>query len=147
MKSYKGSFRPRFPQKYQGNPGNITYRSLWELNCMKYFDLNTSILSWSSEEIVVPYISPKDGDWHRYFPDFLIKVKNRKGDVETILIEVKPYKQTHPPELKSRRTKKYINEVMTWGVNDAKWKAARAFCEKKNWQFMIVTEKELFKKK
>jgi hypothetical protein len=32
---------------------------------------------------------------------------------------------------------------MTWGVNDAKWKAAREYCDKKGWSFEIFTEKEL----
>ena len=29
-------------------------------------------------------------------------------------------------------------------VNEAKWKAAQKFCEKRNWEFVILTEKELF---
>ena len=35
---------------------------------------------------------------------------------------------------------------MTYGVNEAKWKAAREFCQDKGWEFRIITEAELFKK-
>ena len=39
--------------------------------------------------------------------------------------------------------KKYINEVVTWSVNKAKWKAATEFCLDRQWEFKIITEKEL----
>jgi hypothetical protein len=32
---------------------------------------------------------------------------------------------------------------MTWGVNQAKWKAASEFCADRKWRFLIMTEKEL----
>jgi hypothetical protein len=141
--SYKGKFRPKFPQKYKGDPTNIIYRSLWERNCMVYFDQNPSVLKWSSEEVIVPYKSPIDGRWHRYFPDFLIRVRNKEGMTETILIEVKPFKETREPKKRSRVTRQYLYEVRTWGINSAKWKAAKEFCKDRKWKFMIITEKEL----
>jgi hypothetical protein len=141
--SYKGKFRPKFPNKYKGDPSNIIYRSLWERNCMVYFDQNPSVLKWSSEEVIVPYKSPIDGRWHRYFPDFLIRVRNKEGMTETILIEVKPLKETREPKKRSRVTKQYLYEVRTWGINNAKWKAAKDYCADRKWKFMIITEKEL----
>jgi len=63
------------------------------------------------------------------------------------MIEVKPYGQTHAPKAQKRLTKKYLNEVKTWGVNQAKWEAAMEYCKDRNWKFQILTEKELFKKK
>lgn len=110
---------------------------------MKYFDLNPSILHWSSEEVIVPYKSPIDGRWHRYFPDFLIHVKNKDNQTETIMIEVKPHKQTKEPKPQKRITKKYLYEVQTWGINSSKWRAAEEFCADRKWKFMIITEKEL----
>jgi len=141
--SYKGKFRPKFPNKYKGDPSNIIYRSLWERNCMVYFDQNPSVLKWSSEEVIVPYKSPIDGRWHRYFPDFLIRVRNKEGMTETIMIEVKPLKETREPKKRSRVTKQYLYEVRTWGINNAKWKAAKDYCADRKWKFMIITEKEL----
>jgi hypothetical protein len=32
---------------------------------------------------------------------------------------------------------------MTWGVNEAKWKAAVEYCKDRNWQFKVVTEKDI----
>jgi hypothetical protein len=33
--------------------------------------------------------------------------------------------------------------VKTYGVNEAKWKAAKSFCADRGWNFIIMTEKEL----
>lgn len=141
--AYSGQFKPKNPQKYVGDPNNIIYRSLWERKVMNWLDQNDSIISWCSEELIIPYKSPVDGRWHRYFPDFLVKSKTRDGKIKTSIIEVKPLKQTKPPEIQKRITKQYINEVATYGVNDAKWKAAREYCDDRGWNFQLITEKEL----
>lgn len=141
MKFYKGKFKPKFPQKYNGDPTKITYRSSWELQVFVYMDKNPDIISWNSEEVVIPYISPIDGKCHRYFVD--IWMRNRKGAV--YLIEIKPYAQSKSPKKRSRVTKKYLNEVKAWGVNQAKWTAATAYCQERGWIFKVLTEKELFK--
>lgn len=141
--AYRGKFRPKNPQKYRGNPTNIIYRSLWERNCMRYFDENPNVIKWSSEEVIVPYKSPLDGRYHRYFPDFLIRVKNKEGKLETIMIEVKPFKETKEPKPQKRLTKNYLYEVKTWSINKSKWEAAIEFCKDRKWKFMIITEKEL----
>ena len=90
--AYKGKFKPNKPQKYIGNPTNIIYRSLLERRFMVYCDKKSSILEWGSEEVIVPYKSPVDNRMHRYFVDFIIKLKNKDGITETLLIEVKPKK-------------------------------------------------------
>jgi hypothetical protein len=113
---------------------------------MVYCDNNPSILEWSSEEVVIPYYSPIDRKWHRYFVDFYIKYKDSNGNIKKNLIEIKPSSQTKPPnkpESSSKPTRRYLNEVMTWGVNQAKWKAAVEYCKDKNFEFKIITEKEL----
>ena len=92
-KRYKGKFKILNPKKYMGNPTNIIYRSLMELRFMRQCDRNDKILQWSSEEVVIPYISPIDNKKHRYFPDFLIQTVK-----EWVLIEVKPQIQTKPPK-------------------------------------------------
>lgn len=143
--TYKGFFKPKNPSKYKGDPTNIIYRSSWELKLMAYLDTHPEILEWSSEEFCIPYRSPVDNKIHRYFPDF--KVKKAVGNlVETIVIEVKPRSQSVPPTLKapkSKPTKRYLREVMTYGINEAKWKAASEYCADRKWKFMVMTEKEL----
>jgi hypothetical protein len=141
--AYSGKFTPKNPHKYVGDHTNIIYRSSWECKVMSYLDKTEGIISWASEELIIPYVSPVDGRYHRYFPDFLVKVRTKDDKLRTILIEVKPQKQTKEPEKKKKVTKQYINEVVTWGVNQAKWKAAQEYCLDRNWEFQIWTEKEL----
>ena len=141
--AYSGRFTPKNPQKYVGDPKNIIYRSSWECKLMSHFDNADYIISWASEEIAIPYKSPVDGKWHRYFPDFIVKSRTKDGKLKTLMIEVKPLKQTKPPEKRKRITKQYINEVATYGVNESKWKAAIEYCKDRGWEFQIMTEKEL----
>lgn len=126
-----------------GDPKNIIYRSSWECKVMDWLDKNPDIISWASEELIIPYISPVDGRWHRYFPDFLVKVKTKDGTMKTMMLEVKPKKQTIPPVQPARKTKKFIQEVVTWGINQAKWKAAEDYCLDRGWQFKVITEDHL----
>ena len=141
--AYNGRFTPTNPQKYVGDYKNIIYRSSWECRVMTWLDKNPDVISWASEELIIPYISPADGQRHRYFPDFLVKVRNKDGALKTMLIEVKPKYQTQPPVQKKRITKQYINEVVTYGINQAKWKAATEFCLDRGWEFKIITEDHL----
>lgn len=143
MKYYQGRFKPKNPKKYLGDPTNIIYRSGWELKFMRFCDSHPNVIQWGSEEVVIPYVSPIDGKVHRYFTDFIVKQLNTMGKKETLIIEVKPKAQTRPPEKKSRVTKRYLTEVKTWGVNQAKWKAANEFCKDRGWKFRIVTEDDL----
>ena len=95
--------------------------------------------------MTVQYISPKDNRWHRYYPDMVIQKLGKDGTVKTVMIEIKPASQCVPP--KKGKTKKaekrYLNEVMTYGVNQAKWNAAKRVCEENNWEWKVLTEKEL----
>ena len=141
--AYKGRYNPVNPKKYKGNPQNIIYRSLWERKFMVYCDTNDKILEWGSEEIIIPYISPWDGKVHRYFPDFYIKVKQSSGNLKKFIIEVKPKKQTRPPKPVERKTKRWIKEVRTFGINEAKWKHASKWCKDNDMEFKILTEEEL----
>lgn len=144
--SYKGKFSPKHPKKYKGDPTNIIYRSLWELKLMSYLDSHKDIVQWASEEIFIPYKSPIDGKYHRYFPDFWVK----KNNGEIILIEVKPAYQTQAPDKSKKNatptgriSRRYLKEVKTYGINQAKWKAASEFCRDRKWKFQIMTEREL----
>ena len=141
--AYKGRYNPVNPKKYKGNPQNIIYRSLWERKFMVYCDTNDKVLEWGSEEIIIPYISPWDSKVHRYFPDFYIKVKQSSGNIKKFIIEVKPKKQTRPPKPVERKTKRWIKEVRTFGINEAKWKHATKWCKDNDMEFKILTEEEL----
>ena len=140
---YKGVFTPINPQKYKGDHTNIVYRSSWEKRVMIWLDKNPNIVSWSSEEIIIPYKSPVDNRTHRYFVDFYLQVRTHDGKLKSYLWEIKPKKQAIEPVKKKRITKQYINEVVTWGVNQAKWKAATEFAKDRGWEFQVITEDHL----
>lgn len=141
--AYSGRFIPKHPKKYVGDPSNIIYRSSWECKLMSWLDQNPAIISWASEELIIPYVSPVDNRQHRYFPDFLVKMRTRDGTLKTMILEVKPKKQTMQPEVRKRITKQYLAEVQTWGVNQAKWKAATEYCLDRGWEFRLITEDHL----
>jgi hypothetical protein len=146
--NYKqGFFKPKNPDKYRGDPTNIVYRSGWEKRVMAWLDENKNVLSWSSEEVIVPYISPIDGKVHRYFVDFYVEAIDKNAQIKTMLLEVKPAAQAKEPVKKKRTTKQYVTEVMTYGINQAKWHAAKRYAEKQGWEFKVITEAELFGKK
>ena len=135
--AYKGRFRPSNPKKYKGDSTNIIYRSLWELKFMRRCDTHPEIAQWASEEVVITYRSLIDGKRHRYFPDFWIKKINN----DVTLVEIKPAVQSVPPQKASKLTKRYIEEVKTWGTNLSKWRAAQEYCDDRGWTFMVLTEK------
>jgi hypothetical protein len=141
--AYSGKFSPKNTNKYLGDPTNIWYRSLWERRVMVHLDDNPNVIEWSNEEIVIPYLSPADNRWHRYFPDFFVRIRSKNGLTEAMILEVKPLMQSQPPQKRSRVTRQYIREVVTWGINEAKWNAAFEYCKDRNWKFKVVTEKDL----
>ena len=138
-------FFPRHPEKYVGNPQNIIARSSWERTFMQYCDTNPDIIRWASEELVVPYFFEGDQRWHRYYPDFLVHIKDGKGQLRVWMVEIKPYKQTHPPKgATTAQRRRQLKETLEYAKNQSKWAAAKRFCDAKGWIFTVVTEKELF---
>ena len=143
---YKSRFKPKNPKKYVGDPTNIICRSLWERTFCKYLDENANIIRWSSEELEIPYISPIDKQIHRYYPDFLFEIKKEK-QVETIVVEIKPLKQTQKPTKGSKSNKTYLTEVTQYEINKCKWESAFNFCKNNGWKFLILTENDIFRGK
>lgn len=145
--TYKGKFTPRNPKKYAGDPTNIIYRSSWEAKAFRFFDTNSNVLSWQSEEIGIPYMSPIDNRIHRYYPDIIATIRQKDGTTKTVIFEIKPKHQTREPVRTSQKlTRKYLNEVATWGINEAKWQAAKSYAENRGWEFQILTEEQIFGK-
>ena len=140
--SHKGLYNPLNEQKYRGTRP-IIYRSGLELSFFRWCDRNERVLQWGSESVVIPYISPKDGRMHRYFVDNVLILQTDKGN-KKFLVEIKPEKQTMPPSQSVRKSKKnLLFEQITWAINSSKWGAAKAWCAKNNFEFVILTEKQL----
>ena len=138
-KSYKGIYRPTYPMKYIGNPHQIVYRSLLERRFMVYCDTSDSVTKWSSEELSIVYRNPIDKRIHRYFPDFIVQMSTNKK----YMIEIKPSSQTKPPKIPKRKTKAFMRESFEYIKNQAKWGAAKHYCEDNDLEFKIITEKDL----
>jgi len=148
--AYKGKYKVKNPNKYVGAVDKVRYRSSWERRFMVYCDVTQpKIERWSSEELVLPYVSPTDGRVHRYFPDFWIEQRDENGKLSTMVIEVKPKAQCVPPKIPKTKNSKskyrYLREMKTWKVNEAKWKVAEEFCAERKWIFKLLTEDHLVK--
>ena len=91
-------------KKYCGDLNNIIYRSSWERDFFKSLITNKYVTKVSSEEIIIPYISPKDGKVHRYFMDFYFESVTTSGKFQKHIIEVKPYIQTQKPIMSKTKT-------------------------------------------
>jgi len=143
-KTLQGKFRPRHPEKYKGDAGNIIYRSSWEKVFCEYCDRNDDIICWQSEEKRIRYYDPVMKKTRTYYPDFYIKYKRRDDIIVEEIIEVKPNRQViGPPQNPKRRSKAWVNEVYQYATNKAKWKAAAEWCEDRGMNFRLITEKDL----
>lgn len=143
--AYKTKYKPQNVSKYIGDPTKIICRSLWERRVCKYLDENKNVLRWGSEEVTIPYFSPVDKKMHRYYPDFIAEKVSLDGKIETILIEVKPKKQTIAPERRKKKEKTFIRECVTYTINEAKWNAAKKICKENEWKFIILTEDDILR--
>ena len=136
--AYSGRYLVENKSKYAGDPTNVIFRSLWERDVFKWLDMNPKVKSWCSEEVVVPYFYEVDKRYHRYYPDIKIVFEDK-----TILVEIKPAKETEPPK-NPNKSKRYINESLTYIKNMNKWQAADDYCKDRGWQFQIWTENTLY---
>ena len=139
----KSKYHPERPEKYVGDVRNIICRSSWERKFCRWCDLNENILKWGSEEFCIPYRSPVDRKIHRYYPDFIIQVREKTGNIKKYVIEVKPFKQTQPPKKGKKSKTTLLTETKTYAVNQAKWKAAEEWCKDRMLEFKVITEHEL----
>jgi len=134
----QGKYTLKNPDKYIGNK-TPTYRSGWEFAFMRFCDNNEYITKWASEAIRIPYRNPLSGKYTIYVPDFFIVYVDRNNKQHVELIEVKPANQT----IKEKVGKSKVNQAH-WIVNQAKWQAARAYCQQKGMVFRIVNEGDIF---
>jgi hypothetical protein len=117
--AYSGKYIVKHRSKYRGDPDKVVYRSMWERHAFVWCDNNSKIRSWCSEEVVIPYFWDIDKKYHRYFME-----------------------ETKPPK-KPDRSRRYINESMTYVKNMNKWSAAQSYAADRGWEFQIWTEIQL----
>ena len=133
--AYSGKYKVKNPLKYKGDHTKVVYRSMWERNCFNWCENEPSVKEWCSEEVVIPYFYDVDKKYHRYFMDLKIVYT----DGRTVLVEIKPAKETMPPK-RPDKSKRYLNEAFTYIKNENKWKATREYVKDRGWTFEIWTE-------
>jgi hypothetical protein len=137
------------PLKYIGDPTKIIFRSSWEKRFATYCDINTRVVVWSSEPMVIKYMHPLDGTLKSYNVDFYVKVDKGDGSFAEYLVEVKPQKQLKQPvrplgRASEKKLLGYAAQMKTYLVNLAKFNAAKTYCVNRGWDFVIVTESFIF---
>jgi len=140
---HQGFYELKNPEKYVGDPNKVIFRSGLEKRWYKYFDNEKNIVNFGVEEFFIPYVSPTDNKVHRYFVDAIFKLKNG----ERVIAEIKSWSQCQEPKKPKTNNKKslmkYVTELKTYEINQAKWDAAEKFCKQKGITFMVLTEKNL----
>lgn len=137
--AYRGRYKVKDKSKYVGDPEKVVYRSMWERQVFKWIEKNPDIVEWNSEDVVIPYTCATDKKRHRYFIDLYFKHKNGKK----YLVEIKPDKETRPPNPGRKKTKRYISEQLTYAKNQSKWHAAAEFAKDNGVEFQVWTEKTI----
>ena len=135
----QGTFVPRNPDKYVGR-GHPRYRSSWENSFFRFCDENPAVLQWASEAVSIKYRHPLTHRVTNYVPDIFMRYRDQHGTVHTEIIEIKPRKQS---VIEGRMTER---DRIIVAINQAKWQAARAFCQKNSLVFRVLTEDQMFRK-
>jgi len=148
------SYTVKNRSKYIGsNLHQVVLRSSWERTAALEFDTNPAILGWSSESISVAYFHPFKQKWTIYKPDFFVVYVDNTGRTHKAMMEVKPRKEAarefmaNPALIggKNPRATKAMAAILE--VNAAKWKAALYYCQKQGWEFVLLTEDEIFQQR
>jgi hypothetical protein len=137
----QGIFKPKNLKKYIGQQP-IRYLSAWELKFFRWADDNPNVVEWASEAVIIPYVSPLDQRVHRYYTDGIIAIKEGNF-IKKYIIEIKPKAQTTLPTKGRKRMSTMVYETARFAQNQAKWDAAKKWCDKHGYSFLILTEKEL----
>jgi hypothetical protein len=148
VKKYKRTknekeYIPYNPEKYCGTYP-IICRSSWEYRMCEWFDSNKDVFDWSSEGHRIRYFDPTGSGRNRiYYPDFYVKFRNKNK----FIVEVKPEKDMRMPKRGKKSQKTMMIREHTFMVNQAKFKAAEQYCKRLGFEFVILTEKDLFRGK
>ena len=110
---------------------------------MYYCDHTEKVVEWSSEEIAIPYRSPKDNRYHLYFPDFYMKVRNTNGSIQSYLVESEPKAQVEGPQSSSKEDQTIPNGGRDLCHQPSEMGSSERILQGQLWQFKIITEREL----
>jgi hypothetical protein len=135
--------------------GGVYYRSGLEQKMMIYLDLNDNIRVWGAEYLKVPYKKSEynnsthdlETTEHTYFPDFYYELIRYDGSISKVVAEVKPSSEVKIPELPQNATAKQLKNfeysLKMYNKNISKWTYMIEYCERKGFEFVIITEQHL----
>jgi hypothetical protein len=144
----QGYYKPKNIHKYEG-AFPIIYRSSWERKFCHWCDHNADVISWSSEPFSLRYYNILDKKWHKYYPDFYVKIKKKvegseKYIHENYVVEIKPKAQLKKPVPPRRKTKKAIKNYKwayeTYIRNLCKTDALNKVADQRKFKVMLLTE-------
>lgn len=164
-KYHQGNYIPKYKDKVLklNTQSGVYYRSSWEKKIMTWLDLNKNIKKWGAECMRIPYqvTSMVDGDLklksHTYFPDFYYELVIGNGELKKVVVEVKPNKEYEDAllfergqfkieeNLNLKKLKNLEYRFKTAQKNSEKWKTMIKWCNKKGYEFIIITELHLKK--
>jgi hypothetical protein len=163
---HQGNFIPKNRDKVikLNSQNGVFYRSSWELKIMTWLDANDKIVKWGAECITIPYQMTHfdNGDInvksHNYYPDFYYEIKGENGFNKKVVAEVKPMKEylmvvnlqekklEMPDSSKGlKKLKNFEYDLKMAQKNREKWNTMIKYCDKKGWDFIIITEDHLKK--
>ena len=163
-KFHNGNFVPTNKDKVLklNNEGGVYYRSSWEQKIMVWLDQKTEIFQWGAECLEIPYQMTHfdNGDArvksHRYYPDFFYRLRGSDGVLREVVVEVKPKKdynmvialsegKLQVPEKGLKKLKSFEYDMKMAYKNKQKWEIMIQWCQKKGYEFIIITEDNLKK--
>ena len=161
-KYHGGNYVPKNKEKVikLNSYGGVFYRSSWEKKIMVWLDMKEEIFQWGAECIAIPYQMThfENGNIeikkHRYYPDFFYKMRNSQGVLREVVMEVKPMKEykmvqdlnegkLSVPEKGIKKLKSFEYDLKMAYKNKQKWETMIKWCDKKGYDFIIITEEHL----
>lgn len=137
-KGCTGLFYPKNKVKLVSTKIPLKYKSTWELYFMNFLDQNDSFVKWGYECFKIPYYNPVKRKTMYYYPDFFVCYRDKNNNLNFEMIEIKPLSESI---LESAKT---TNQKIQAVINKQKWDSAKAWCEKRNIKFRVLTEKDMF---
>ena len=126
---------------------------------MTWLDGSISVTKWGAECMAIPYQMThfNDGDMkvknHSYYPDFYYEMKLSDGSIKKVVAEVKPQKeyqmalmlqekniQVPDNKVSLKKLKSFEYDLKMAQKNLSKWETMIEFCNKKGWEFIVITE-------
>ena len=140
----------------------VYFRSSWEKKIMYWLDNNDKIIKWGAECMKIPYQMTHfdNGDSkikeHCYYPDFYYEMRLDNGVLKQVVVEVKPMKEYNMvialnegklqvPEKGTKKLKNFEYDLKMAYKNKNKWETMINWCNKKGYEFIIITEEHLKK--